>query len=252
MAAGTRGYTEVMSITDRRRDLFELLASPATRDEFFAAVAQDVEWTVTGTHPLAGTYRDKRSFLIGTFERLTPLLRGDMRMQVTGLHQAGDVVVAELVAQATAIDGSDFENTCCWVCRFAGDVIIEVRAYLDSELVADAVARLEPLAAAQRPGEPEPVIQTGPRHEPERIYERAADAAEAADRPLEPKWRPHRLARTDEPGESPQPADPHHALNTPVGEVDPTADSDPYREPTEDDADQWASGTRGDGQGSDR
>jgi hypothetical protein len=43
--------------------------------------------------------------------------------------------------------------------------------------------------------------------------------------------------------------DPHHRLNTPVGEVDETSDSDPYRTETpEDDADR-ASGVRGSGQG---
>lgn len=92
--------------------------------------------------------------------------------------------------------------------------------------------------------------RTGPRHEPERIYERAADPAEAADRPLEPKSSPERLSATDEPGaQSPSDADPHHALNNPVGEPDPAADSDPYRPASPDDEDDRASGVRGSGQG---
>jgi hypothetical protein len=88
---------------------------------------------------------------------------------------------------------------------------------------------------------------TGPRHEPDRIYERAADPAEAADRPLEPKSSSEELAARDEPrpdtGE-----DPHHRLNTPVGTPDPEADSDPYRPPTPDDEADRASGVRGSGQ----
>jgi hypothetical protein len=239
-----------MSITDRRRSLFELLASPGTRNGFFASVADDVEWTVMGTHPLAGTYRDKRSFLDATFGRLDRLRQGGMQIEILALYEAGDVVVAEMTARATAIDGGSFDHAYVWVCRFEGEVIVEARAYLDSALVAGMIDRVEPMAAALASDQPESVIQTGPRHEHERVYERAADAAEAADRPLEPKWRPHRLARADEPGELPQPEEPHHALNTPVGDVDPTADSDPYREPSEDDSDQWASGTRGEGQGS--
>ncbi|HZE04069.1 MAG TPA: hypothetical protein VE127_02525 [Solirubrobacteraceae bacterium] len=96
------------------------------------------------------------------------------------------------------------------------------------------------------PPDPNP----GPRHEPERIYERAADPAEAADRPLEPKSEPHELAAEDVPQDQPQPdQDPHHALNTPVGEPDPTADSDPYRHSASDDDDDHASGVRGSGQG---
>lgn len=90
----------------------------------------------------------------------------------------------------------------------------------------------------------------GPRHEPERHYERAADPAEAANRPLEPKHEPREFAAEDVPEDQPRlDEDPHHVLNTPVGEPDPTADSDPYRQPTPDDEDDHASGVRGTGQG---
>jgi hypothetical protein len=98
---------------------------------------------------------------------------------------------------------------------------------------------------------PEPEPRTGPRHEPERIYERAADPAEGANRALEPKDPRNRLSSTDDPEgiSEPEGADPHHALNTPVGDADPEADSDPYREPTEDDEADRAGGTTGSGQG---
>src|ERR1700761_4851379 len=94
------------------------------------------------------------------------------------------------------------------------------------------------------PSDPNP----GSRHEHERHYERAADPAEAADRPLEPKSEPHEFADRDVPAVHAD-ADPHHVLNTPAGEPDPDADSDPYRQPTADDEDEHASGVRGTGQG---
>ncbi|HLI58171.1 MAG TPA: hypothetical protein VKV21_00760 [Solirubrobacteraceae bacterium] len=84
------------------------------------------------------------------------------------------------------------------------------------------------------------------RDEREHLHERAADPADTADRPLEPRSSDEELHATDTP--HPQDADPHHRLNTPVGEVDPTTDSDPYRaERPEDDADR-ASGVRGEGE----
>ncbi len=99
---------------------------------------------------------------------------------------------------------------------------------------------------------PEPRPQTGPRHEPERIYERGADPAEAANRPLEPKGAREPLAEADEPGDGPRgprPDPPHHALNTPVGEPDPTADSDPYMQPAPGDDSDTAGSTSGVGEG---
>src|SRR5579875_3580694 len=90
--------------------------------------------------------------------------------------------------------------------------------------------------------------RTGPRHEPERVYERASDPAEAVDRPLEPKATGEPLNLRDEPDpglEQGQREDPHHRLNTPVGEPRADADSDPYRRPAPGDEDDRASGTRG-------
>lgn len=85
---------------------------------------------------------------------------------------------------------------------------------------------------------------TNPRHEPERVYERAADPAEAVNRPLEPKTLPAEQAAA-EAHEGDGPRDPHHRLNTPVGEPSADADSDPYRLPTEEDEADRASGTSG-------
>lgn len=80
----------------------------------------------------------------------------------------------------------------------------------------------------------------------ERIYERASDPAEAANRPLEPKSSDEPLAPRDEPACEPTDQhDPHHRLNNPVTNPDPAADSDPYRQ--DDDESDHASGVRGSG-----
>ena len=43
---------------------------------------------------------------------------------------------SELPSEATAKNGLKFDNRYCWVCRFVKGTIVEVRAYLDSALVA--------------------------------------------------------------------------------------------------------------------
>jgi hypothetical protein len=91
---------------------------------------------------------------------------------------------------------------------------------------------------------------TGRKGRSERIHERAADPAGAADRPLEPKASDEPLVPRDEPAPGPpNEPDPHHRLNNPVGEPDPTADSDPYRPAASSDDSDRASGVRGSGQG---
>lgn len=95
-----------------KQDILALFAPLAQGDgaKFFEHVADDVDWTVMGTHPLAGRYRSKADFLAGTFNKL-----------------------ALVLTQGTE-PGVDHY---CLLCRFAGSTIVEVRAYLDSWMVAE-------------------------------------------------------------------------------------------------------------------
>jgi len=104
--------------------------------QFFAHVADDVDWTVEGTHPLAGHYRSKADFVSHTFEKLNKVLPKGTQLYVEHALVSDDWAVVELHSLATATNGLRFDNRYCWVCRFQDDKIVEVRAYLDSALVA--------------------------------------------------------------------------------------------------------------------
>jgi ketosteroid isomerase-like protein len=106
-------------------------------DAFFRHVADDVDWTVMGTHPLAGRYRSKADFRAATFTKLGKVLPAGAQLKVTGVLVAGDVAAVELLSGATARNGMRFDNRYCWITRFHEGVIVEVRAYLDSALVAE-------------------------------------------------------------------------------------------------------------------
>jgi uncharacterized protein len=127
-------------IREDRKTLFSKLQSPETQPQFWARVADDVDWTVEGTHPLARRY-DK--FIDATFGRLAGVLVGGVRLEVQHLFVDGDTTIAELRSTSTTIEGAAFANTYCWVCRFDGDTIVNVRAYLDSTMVAYTMLRNE-------------------------------------------------------------------------------------------------------------
>ena len=85
---------------------------------FFNHVADDVDWTVQGTHPLAGHYRGKAAFLAGTFVKLARVLRDDAQLAVVNVMVSGDWAIVELRADATAKNGMRFDNSYCWLARF--------------------------------------------------------------------------------------------------------------------------------------
>jgi uncharacterized protein len=117
------------------QEIFRSLVSGDGK-EFFDHVAEDVDWIVEGTHPLAGHYRSKSDFLAHTFEKLDKVLPQGAQLRVEHTLVSGDWAVVELRSDATAKNGLRFDNRYCWVCRLVNGTIVEVRAYLDSALVA--------------------------------------------------------------------------------------------------------------------
>ena len=76
---------------------------------FFEHVNNDVDWTVEGTHPLAGHYRSKADFVAGTFAKLDKVLPHGAHLIVEHLLVKDDQGV-ELHSLATAKNGFRFDN----------------------------------------------------------------------------------------------------------------------------------------------
>ncbi len=125
-----------MAITpDRVREIFKGLES-GDGAAFFNHVADNVDWTVEGTHPLAGHYLSKKDFIAATFAKLGQVLPQGAQLHVENLIVKDDQAVVELHSLATAKNSMRFDNRYCWVVYFEDGLIVRVRAYLDSVMVA--------------------------------------------------------------------------------------------------------------------
>jgi uncharacterized protein len=136
-----------MAITpDRVREIFRGLET-GDGAAFFEHVADDIDWTVMGTHPLAAHYLSKQAFLEGTFAKLGQVLPQGAQLHTEHLVVNDDeAVVVELHSLARARNGFRFENYYCWVVFFKDEVIVKVRAYPDSAMVTQLFAE-NPIAA---------------------------------------------------------------------------------------------------------
>ena len=103
---------------------------------FFAHVADNVDWIVEGTHPLAGHYLSKKAFIEGTFAKLAQVLPQGAELHTENVIVQGEQAAVELHSLATAKNGMRFDNRYCWIIYFQDGVIVRVRAYLDSAMVA--------------------------------------------------------------------------------------------------------------------
>ena len=125
-----------MGITsDSVREIFKGLEN-GDGAAFFEHVADNVDWIVEGTHPLAGHYFSKKAFIEGTFTKLSQVLPNGAQLHVEDLLVKDNEAVVELHSLATAKNGLRFDNRYCWVVYFRDGVIVRVRAYLDSAMVA--------------------------------------------------------------------------------------------------------------------
>jgi ketosteroid isomerase-like protein len=129
------GDIEMAITPDRVREIFKGLEN-GDGAAFFEHVADDVDWIVMGTHPLAGHYHSKKDFIAGTFAKLGQVLLQGAQLHVEHLLVKDDQAVVELHSLATAKNGMRFDNRYCWVVYFQNGVIVRVRAYLDSAMVA--------------------------------------------------------------------------------------------------------------------
>jgi len=125
------------------KSIFTALAN-GDAPTFFSNVADNVSWRVTGTdNPLSGDYHSKAEFVPATFQRLGKLMEGPMKLEIVNVMVDGDMAAVELKANAKTKNGINFANEYCWVCRFEGNKIVQVRAYLDSALVKRALEENE-------------------------------------------------------------------------------------------------------------
>jgi hypothetical protein len=125
-----------MAITpDRVREIFKGLEA-GDGAAFFQHVADNVDWIVEGTHPLAGHYHSKQAFIEGTFDKLAKVLPQGAELHTEHVIVQDDQAVVELHSLATAKNGMRFDNRYCWVVYFRDGVIVRVRAYFDSAMVA--------------------------------------------------------------------------------------------------------------------
>jgi hypothetical protein len=137
-----------MAITSEHvREIFEGLES-GDGAAFFKHVADDVDWTVMGTHPLAGRYLSKQAFIEGTFDKLARVLPQGAELHTEHVIVQDDQAVVELHSLATAKNGMRFDNRYCWVVYFRDAAIVRVRAYLDSAMVAQLFEE-NPIASAK-------------------------------------------------------------------------------------------------------
>ena len=103
---------------------------------FLSHLADNVSWTLTGhDDPLAGHYSSKTDVAAKVFAPIYQKIAGPLAAKIVSLLISGDWAIVEFTARGETKGGNVYAQELCWICRYEGEMIVEVREYLDSAQV---------------------------------------------------------------------------------------------------------------------
>ncbi|PKM34251.1 MAG: ketosteroid isomerase [Gammaproteobacteria bacterium HGW-Gammaproteobacteria-12] len=98
----------------------------------FQLLADDAVWVVAGNSPYSGTYRTREAFMEDAVKPITDKLATPIVPTVRQIVAQGPHVVVHWDGQATAKDGSRYENSYSWHMQLENGRITRVTAFLDT------------------------------------------------------------------------------------------------------------------------
>jgi hypothetical protein len=120
------------------QDVFAAFAQANSRP-FVEAMADEFRWTISGNGRWSRTYEGKQAVLTELFGALRERIEGRIKMSAHRFIADGDYVVVEARGQNVTKAGVPYNNSYCFVCRFADGKLVELTEYMDTELVTAAL-----------------------------------------------------------------------------------------------------------------
>ena len=124
---------------EKNKQLVEAFYEAGARgdmDSCFALLADEIRWTNIGTTKFSGTFVGKQALVEQLLGPLFGQLKAGITSVIENLIAEGDFVVAQTAGTAETQDGKPYNNSYCQVIKIKEGKIVDVKEYLDTELVS--------------------------------------------------------------------------------------------------------------------
>lgn len=111
---------------------------------FDSLLAEDVVWTIHGSHSVAGTYKGLRDFTESAARPLVSRLATPLLPKVHFMISDCDRVIVRFAGAATTISGNPYRNEFVWIFRMAAGHVVEAEAFLDLSAYQRVIESNEP------------------------------------------------------------------------------------------------------------
>lgn len=127
-------------------DSFKVLEKDMSR--LFTLIHKNVSFTVVGHHPVAGHYRDLMHFYVNALRRVSMCFSDHpekFEIHPQGIHGGCDFEwsVQEMQFKGLMNSGDQFDVVNIWVTRWHEGQMVEVRTYIDSARIIEALHKNE-------------------------------------------------------------------------------------------------------------
>ncbi|MBX4870376.1 nuclear transport factor 2 family protein [Rhizobium bangladeshense] len=98
---------------------------------FAELLAPDVVWTIHGSGPVAGTYRNQKDFIERASRPLTSRLATAIMPEVHNIFADGDTIIIRFDGTATTTSGAPYRNQFVWIFKMKDGLVVNAEAFLD-------------------------------------------------------------------------------------------------------------------------
>lgn len=98
---------------------------------FAELLAPDVVWTIHGSGPVAGTYRNQQDFVEQASRPLTCRLATPIVPEVHDIFADGDTIIIRFDGTATTTSGASYSNQFVWILKMKDGLVVNAEAFLD-------------------------------------------------------------------------------------------------------------------------
>ena len=110
----------------------------------FELLADDVEWTIVGSSPLAKTYKSKKDFIDEVIDPFNARMSRPLVPTVRGIFADGNMVIILFDGAATTKDDRPYENTYTWYFQMRGAKVVKAIAFFDNRDFDEFWERVSP------------------------------------------------------------------------------------------------------------
>ncbi|TWB08746.1 hypothetical protein FBZ99_11852 [Rhizobium sp. ERR 1071] len=98
---------------------------------FAELLSPDVVWTIHGSGPVAGTYRNQEDFVEQASRPLTSRLATPIVPEVHNIFADGDTIIIRFDGAATTTSGAPYRNQFVWILKMKDGLVANAEAFLD-------------------------------------------------------------------------------------------------------------------------